>query len=68
MTKKRIDRAIKHLNMEIIKYAGYSIFTDLTTGHQIGEMVCVCYLKQLTLEQWVEEAKASKEEEEELAL
>ena len=57
ITKKKINRAIKHLNLEIIGNGdAYFYFVDLTTTYQIGESVLVAYLKHLTLERWVEEA------------
>lgn len=57
MTVDKINRAIKHLNLEIVRGRGYSYFLKLGTGNQVGESVPVCYLNALTLEQWVEEAK-----------
>lgn len=59
MTKAIINRAIKHLGLEIVheRGSGYSYFLNLETGDQIGESVLVCYLYQLTLDRWVEEAK-----------
>lgn len=58
LTTSKINRAIKHLDMEIIheRGSGYSYFLDLNTGLQVGESVCVCYLYQLPLERWVDEA------------
>jgi hypothetical protein len=57
MTKKKINQAIKHLNLEIVGNGdGYFYFLDLTTTYQIGESVIVCYLNHLTLDRWVEEA------------
>jgi hypothetical protein len=65
MTKARINRAIKHLGLEIwgTRGDGYFYFLDLKTEEQIGESVMVCYLKHLTLEKWVEEAKWAREQE-----
>jgi hypothetical protein len=61
MTKKAINRAIRHLGIEIQKGYGYAYFTRLEEngklGEQVGEMVCVCYLKHLPLERWVGEAE-----------
>jgi hypothetical protein len=62
MTVKLINAAIKHLNLEIIKGSGYSYFLDLTTGSQVGDSVPVCYLNQLTLSKWVEQAELAIEE------
>jgi len=63
MTKKRINRAIKHLGLEIegAKGDGYFYFIDLKTGYAIPESEAyVCYLKHLTLEQWIDEAIHAK--------
>ena len=59
MTVSRINRAIKHLNLEIVhkRGSGYSYFLDLKTGNQVGESIPSCYLNQLTLEGWIEQAK-----------
>lgn len=63
MSTSLINRKIKHLNLEIIhnRKDAYSYFLDLTSGNQVGESVMVCYLNQLTLEEWVQEAKSAKE-------
>lgn len=62
MTTSQINRAIRHLNLEIIhkRGSGYSYFLDTSTGDQIGESVQVCYLNALSLEQWVQEAEAAR--------
>jgi len=57
MTTHRINRAIRHLGLEIVKGRGYQYFCDLETGAQVGESVLVCYLNQCTLEEWIERAK-----------
>jgi len=61
MTSAKINKAIKHLGLEIIheRGSGYSYFLDLVTGDQIGESVQVCYLHQLSLEEWVKEAQGA---------
>jgi hypothetical protein len=58
MTTNKINKAIKHLGLEIVheRGSGYSYFLDLYTGNQVGESVMVCYLHQLSLDRWVEEA------------
>ena len=63
MTTARINRAIKHLGLEIVhkRGSGYSYFLDLKTGNQIGDSVPVCYLNQLPLTLWVEEAEEARE-------
>ena len=62
MTAAKINQAIKHLGLEIIhkRGSGYSYFLDLLTGDQIGESVPVCYLHQLSLEKWKEQAEEAK--------
>ena len=61
---RSINRAIKHLGIEIVytRADGYFYFLDLETGFQVGESVYVCYLNQLTLEQWVDAAEAAAKE------
>jgi hypothetical protein len=62
MTTNKINRAIRHLNMEIVheRASGYSYFLDTTTGDQIGDSVQVCYLSSLSLEEWVQEAEQAR--------
>ncbi len=57
LTVSVINRAIKHLGLEIIRGNGYSYFLDLKTGEQVGESVYVCYLSNLSLEGWIKEAQ-----------
>ena len=63
MTKRKINRAIKHTNLEIIgnRGDGYFYFLDLDTGYQVGDSVMVCYLYSLMLKEWVAEAEFAKE-------
>jgi hypothetical protein len=58
MTTAQINRAIRHTGLEIIheRGSGYSYFID-KQGSQIGCSVPVCYLRQFSIEQWVEEAE-----------
>jgi len=58
MTKSKINKAIKHLGLEIVgtRGDGYFYFLDFD-GYQIGESVYVCYLSDLTLDRWVDEAE-----------
>ena len=57
MTKRTINRAIKHLGLEIQNNRdGYSYFTSLKTGEQVGMSVYVCYLNSYSLKRWVGEA------------
>jgi len=62
MTTSKINRAIRHLDLEIVheRGSGYSYFLDLTTGDQIGESIYVCYLHHLTLEEWIQEAASAR--------
>lgn len=64
MNKRRINRAIKHLGLEIQgnQWDGYYYFLDLKTQDQIGDSVMVCYLNQQTLERWVADATAAREQ------
>ena len=65
MTTKKINKAIKHLGLEIVYTKGDGVFYFLNeNGDQVGESVCVCYLNQLTLEQWVAEAEFCKQQAE----
>lgn len=52
MTVKRINAAIAHLGLEIIRGEGYQYFLD-KDGNQVGESVSVCYLNHLKLSAWV---------------
>lgn len=68
ITKKSIDRAIKHLGLEIVKGHGYSYFLELhgpKKGEQVGESVMVCYLSQQSIQEWVKDAEAALEEQSE---
>jgi len=58
ITSAKINRAIKHLDLEFVhaRGSGYSYFLDRETGDQAGDSVQVCYLHQLSLERWVQEA------------
>lgn len=58
MTKATINRAIRGLGIEIQNKRGdgYSYFTSLATGYQVGDSVPVCYMNHLTLDQWIERA------------
>ena len=60
MTTTRINQAIRHLGIEIVRGQGYQYFCDLETGAQVGESVLVCYLNQCTLQEWVQWAEGAK--------
>ena len=66
MTIKRVNRAIKKINLEVVKGEGYHYFVDITTGEQIGSSIYVCYLKDLSLEQWIREAEDARREYDEM--
>ncbi len=54
----QVDRAIRHLGVELIRGRGYFYFVSLDPAvGQVGESIMVCYLNQLTLAQWVACAK-----------
>ena len=63
MTKNQINRAIKHLGLEIVgaRGDGYFYFCDLESGAQVGESVLICYLNHCTLQEWVKYAEQVKE-------
>lgn len=65
MTKARINRAIRHLGLEIQhkRGDGYSYFTSLETGNQIGESVALCYLHHSDLLGWVRLAERALQQE-----
>tara|TARA_R110000744_G_scaffold305007_1_gene413350 strand:- start:5101 stop:5331 length:231 start_codon:yes stop_codon:yes gene_type:complete len=56
MTVKRINHAIRHTGLEIVRGDGYQYFLDWE-GDQVGDAVMVCYLNQMSLERWVEQAE-----------
>ncbi len=61
MTKALINKAIRHLNLEVVGNGdGYFYFVDTVTEYQRGECVMVPYLNRLSLDQWVREAKAAR--------
>jgi len=57
----QIDRAIKHLGVELVRGSGYFYFTRLGSGFTdvIGEAIYVRYLKQQTLARWIRDAENS---------
>jgi len=59
MTTARINKAIKHLGLQIIKGNGYAYFLDFD-GNQVGESVMVCYLKSLPLDRWIQQAESAR--------
>lgn len=71
MTKARINKAIRHLGIEIVgnRGAGYFYFVDLANKiGQVGNSVMICYLHQQSLSRWVSDAQyAINEYEEERA-
>lgn len=61
MTASKINRAIKHLGVEIVRGYGYVYFCSLADGGQVGESVMIPFLNCCSLEQWVAEAKFAVE-------
>ena len=63
MTKAKINRAIKHLGIEVVgtRGDGYFYFID-PDGSTVGGSVMVRYLNHLTIEQWVAEAEEAVSE------
>ena len=60
MTKSKINSAIKHTGLKVVgtRGDGYFYFIDAATDNLIPDSsVYVCYLNQLSLAQWVEEAE-----------
>jgi hypothetical protein len=63
MTTKQINKAIRHTGLEIVYTKGDGVFYFLDSeGYQVGETVYVCYLNQLTLDQWVRQAEECAKE------
>ena len=61
LTTAKINRAIKHLNLEVVRGNGYSYFLDLDSKDQIGESVMVAALSQYSLDRWIEEATEARQ-------
>ncbi len=57
MNVKKINKAIKHLGLEIVRGRGYQYFISLETEEQIGHSVMVCFLNHLTLDEWIDRAE-----------
>lgn len=54
----QVDRAIKHLGLELVRGRGYFYFISMDPAvGQVGESIMVCYLKQQTLARWISDAK-----------
>ena len=62
MKTKDINKAIKHLGIQINRGSGYQYFTSLETGEQVGDSVYVCYLNHLSVEEWVGRANVAVRE------
>lgn len=62
MNVKKINKAIKHLGLEIVRGHGYQYFISLVNEEQIGDSVMVCHLNHLTLDEWIERAEMAVEE------
>ncbi len=59
MRASTINSAIRRLGLVVVgtKGDGYFYFLSAKYGVQVGDSVMVCYLNQLTLEQWVQRAE-----------
>jgi hypothetical protein len=55
MTVKKINKAIGHLGLEIVKGHGYVYFLDFD-GNQVGDSFMICYLNSLSIERWISHA------------
>jgi hypothetical protein len=70
MTKARINKAVTHLQMEVVgkRGDGYFYFLDTVTGYQVGPSVGVCYLNHGSLEFWIRHAEycRNKQNEEDI--
>ena len=59
-TKRSINASLRRAGLDIEiqnNRDGYSYFTSLTTGEQVGRSVYVCYLNQSSVEEWVEDGR-----------
>lgn len=66
MNKRIIDKAIRHLGVQIQheRGSGYFYFTTLgENAYSVGKSVYVCYYDHLTLEQWCDEARWAIEDD-----
>jgi hypothetical protein len=61
MTLARIQKAISKagIPLELVRGSGYQYFIFDDANHFETKSVCVCYLNQLTVEQWVEAARSA---------
>lgn len=65
MTTSKINRAIRHLGVEIVRGYGYVYFCSLASDRgQVGESVMIPFLNCCSLEQWVAEARFAVENSE----
>lgn len=65
-TKRTINAALRQAGLPVEiqnNRDGYSYFTSTLTGAQVGESVYVCYLKQQTVERWVDDARHAIKQE-----
>lgn len=56
VTINRVNAAIRHLGLQLIRGTGYFYFLSLA-GDQVGDSVMVYQLNHLTLQKWVELAE-----------
>jgi hypothetical protein len=61
LTKARINKAIRHLNLKVVGNGdGYFYFVDTTNGDTRGSNVDAPRLNVLSLQQWEAAAKAAR--------
>lgn len=59
----QVDRAIKHLGVEIIRGRGYFYFVSLDPAiGQVGDSIYICYLNQQSLARWIKDAESAVKE------
>jgi hypothetical protein len=59
----QINRAIKHLGIEVVRGRGYFYFWSLDpAAAQVGDSVMVPYLNCMSLHRWIRAAQAAVEE------
>ena len=61
---QQVDRAIKHLGLEVIRGRGYFYFVslDLSVG-QIGDSVMVPYVNSMSIARWIQAAEFAIKED-----
>jgi hypothetical protein len=60
ITQRSINAALKRAGLPVTiqnNRGGYSYFVSTETGNQVGDSVCLCYLNQQSIEEWVKDAR-----------